>query len=87
MPIMKRATLLLEDALYDRAKKLCRQRHQTLKDVINDLIRRGINSVASTEKAEKAEKAVLPIHKKNGPRPDVDISDRDRLYDLMDNSK
>jgi hypothetical protein len=26
----------------------------------------------------------VPLHKANGPLPGVDVSDRDRLYDLME---
>lgn len=80
MVFMKRATLLLDDVLYDRAKKLSRERHATLKEVVNDLLRIALNlqpPVASKKHFK------IPLHK-NGPAAGVDIADRERLYDLLE---
>ena len=80
---MKRATLLLDDALYNRAKTLSHQQGTTLKEVLNDLLRYALNR----SPAKKQSSFKIPLHKKNGPRPGVDISDRNSLYDLMDEEK
>lgn len=77
---VKRATLLLEDSLYDRAKKLGKQRDQTLKEVINDILRLGLNQLS----AKKNVKFDIIVHKNNGPQAGVNIADRNALYDLMD---
>lgn len=77
---MKRATLLLEDSLYDRAKRLGKERGQTLKAVVNDLLRIGLN----TAKPRKTVLFKIPVHKGIGPQPGVDIADRNALYDLME---
>lgn len=77
---MKRATLLLDDAIYDRAKALSVKRGTTLKEVLNDLLRSALN--VSPPKANS--RFTLPLHKNNGPRPGVDIADRNALYDLME---
>ena len=80
---MKRATLLLDEALYNRAKALSRKRGTTLKEVLNDLLRSAFNAMPS----QKATSFQIPLHKGNGPRAGVDISDRDSLYALMDDNK
>lgn len=77
---MKRATLLLEDNLYHRAKALSQKQARTLKEVINDLLRLGLNM--TTEKRDM--KFEITPHKNNGPQPGVNIADREALYDLMD---
>ncbi len=77
---MKRATLLLDDALYNKAKALSQRRGVTLKDVINDLLRTALNYLPAT----KTSPVKLPLHKGNGPKTGVEISDRNALYDLLD---
>lgn len=76
---MKRATLLLEDNLYDRAKKLSKERGQTLKEVVNELLRIGLSAARS----KKPVLFELPLYH-TGPLPGVDIADRNALYDLME---
>lgn len=71
---------MLEDGLYNRAKKLGKQRDQTLKEVINDLLRLGLNMISS----KKTVKFSINVHKNNGPQLGINIADRNALYDLMD---
>lgn len=82
---MKRATLLLDNELYRRAKILSKSRGSTLKEVINDLLREGLNSFQ--EKPKKPKPFVLPLHSGCQPIEGVDISDRNQLYDIFDNEK
>lgn len=77
---MKRATLLLEDTIYVRAKQLSRQRGATLKEVLNDLLRTALNALATKE----ARPTALPLHRRNGPQSGIDLADRNALYDFLD---
>lgn len=78
---MKRATLLLEDELYRRTKALSKKRGVSLKEVINSLLREGLNHIHSGEKAREFK---LPLHQGLDPIAGVDIADRGSLYDVMD---
>lgn len=80
---MKRATLLLNDEVYYHAKRLSQSKGMTMKQLINDLLVRGLKSFQITHPI----KFVMPLHKKNVPVPGVDISDRDSLYDSVFDSK
>lgn len=77
---MKRATLLLDNAIYKRAKALSKERGVTLKEVLNDLLRKALNFPHHSHKI----KLQIPLYKGSGPRKGVDISDRNSLYDLME---
>lgn len=77
---MRRATLLLDDTIYERAKELSQKRGKTLKEVLNDLLRFALQAFPK----EKTSRLDLPLHKKNGPLPGIDIADRNSLYDLLD---
>ncbi len=81
---MKRATLLLENELYQRVKALAREKGATMKEIVNTLVREGLNHIGGARPKRSFE---LPLHKGLGPRPGVDISDREALYDLMDEPK
>ncbi|OGQ08251.1 MAG: hypothetical protein A3I69_05650 [Deltaproteobacteria bacterium RIFCSPLOWO2_02_FULL_40_36] len=78
---MKRATLLLEDAIYRRAKALSKQRGVTLKEILNDLLRKALNYSFSPSTSPKFK---IPLYQGSGPRKGIDISDRNSLYDLME---
>ena len=71
---MKRATLLLEDGLYKQAKDLSKEWGTTLKEVVNELIRRGLITLTQTPKRQK--KFNITVHKNVKPLPGVDPSDR-----------
>ena len=78
---MKRATLLLEDELYRRAKALSKTLGTTLREVINHLIREGLHASQSKERPKSFK---LPVHKGLRPHEGVDLADRGSLYDIMD---
>ncbi|MBI2346813.1 MAG: hypothetical protein HYV03_08075 [Deltaproteobacteria bacterium] len=77
---MRRATLLLDDAIYSRVKQLSKQRGTTLKAVLNELLRRALNSVSTA----RAPHIRIPLHRGNGPQPGIDIADRASLDDLLE---
>jgi hypothetical protein len=79
---MKRATLLLEDGLFNQAKILGQQRGKTLKEVINDLLRFALAAFPAQKKVAKH--VVIPLRDESRPRGGFDPSDRstwDVVYD------
>lgn len=76
---VKRATLLLDDAIYRRAKALGRERGKTLKETLNELLRFALNAMSS----RKTRALKIPLHKGSGPVGSIDIADRNSLYDLL----
>lgn len=78
---MKRATLLLDDALYETAKRLCREEGRTLKEVINDLLRRGLQSFYKKTGPTDFE---ITVHCQNGPKVGADLSSREAMYDFFE---
>ncbi len=81
---MKRATLLLDDALYRQAKALGRKEGKTLKEVVNDLLRLALNTLIGRTEATKTDHFKMPLHKGNGPRLLVDVSSRESYYDILE---
>ena len=77
---MKRATLLLDDVIYNRAKELSLKRGTTLKEVLNDLLRLAFQSLPQPKRISIVK---IPLHKRNGPFSGVDIADRHSLHDLL----
>ena len=75
---MHRTTINLDEAVYRRVKELARRKGKSLARTIEDLLRAAMGTGARTRPSPP------PLHRKNGPRPGVDIADRERLYDLMD---
>ena len=80
---MKRATVLLDDALYRRTKELSRRQGKTLKEVLNDLLRFALQALPR----QKGRAVQIPLHRKNGPLPGIDIADRNALYDLLEEGR
>lgn len=79
---MKRATLLLEDGLFNQAKMLGRQQGKTLKEVINDLLRIALSALPVKKKT--APHVSIPLHAESKPQGAFDPSDRstwDIIYD------
>lgn len=77
-----RATLLLEDGLYRQAKHLSKKWGTTLKEVINELLRRGLTTINTP--AKKPKKFKIRVFKNIKPLPGFDPSDRktwDFIYD------
>lgn len=77
---MKRATLLLDDVIYERVKHLGRQRGTTLKEVLNDLLRMALNAMPQ----KRFPKIKVPLHRKGTPIAGVDLADRNSLYDMLE---
>jgi len=80
---MRRATLLLDDTLYERAKELSIKKGRTLKEVLNELLRFALQALPK----EKVSQFEIPLHRKNGPQPGIDIADRNSLYDFLDEER
>jgi len=78
---MKRTTLLLEDSIYLKLHETIKKQGSTLKDVVNNLLRMGLQQPSVSKKSKQAK---LPLHKKNGPKNGIDISDRNALYEIID---
>jgi Arc/MetJ family transcription regulator len=74
---MHRTTINLDEAVYRRVKKLAQRKGKSLARAIEDLLRVALGSGTTVDVA-------LPLHRGNGPLPGVDIADRERLYDLME---
>ncbi len=75
---MQRTSVNLDEAVYRRVKALARERGKSMARVIEELLRRALGD------GEQREVSAPPLHQGNGPRLGIDISDRDRLGDVMD---
>jgi hypothetical protein len=75
---MHRTTINLDEAIYRKVKRIAREKGQSLARTIQELLR----SAMAPKKRTPRQPA--PLHRRNGPQAGVDISDRDRLYDLME---
>lgn len=78
---MRRATLLLDDELYRKAKLLSKERGTSLKEVINSLIRDGLQRAALAEAPKKLE---IPLRRGLKPAQGIDPADRNTLYEIME---
>lgn len=74
---MHRTTINLDEAIYRRVRELAKRRGKSLARTIEDLLR---GSLAQGGEPRRE----LPLHSGNGALPGVDIADRDRLYDRME---
>ncbi|MBX7147995.1 hypothetical protein K1X76_02825 [bacterium] len=72
--LMKRATLLLENGIYEQVKSLSRKKGLSIKEVINDLLRLGLN--ISRENNSKKIKVKIPVFHNMKPLPGFDVSDK-----------
>ena len=74
---MKRTTLALDDDLLATLKRRAAEQGTTLQAVVNDVLRHAIT-------AKRAGRFVLRLRGwKAEEQPGVDITDRDKLFDLM----
>lgn len=78
---MHRTTINLDEAVFLRVKTLARRKGKSIARTIEDLLRGALSSGSA---AGSAERPIPPVYAGNGPRPGVDIADRERLYDLME---
>lgn len=74
--MMHRTTISLDEAVYLRVRRLAERKGKSLARTIEDLLRTALAEGAAAPPE-------LPLHR-TGPRPGVDVADRDRLYDLME---
>jgi len=74
-----RTTLIIDDAVFRRLKALAAEQGRTLSQVTQEVLQRGLDEPrpAGRRKAVK-----LPSFAMGTPR--VDVADRDRLLDLLD---
>lgn len=77
---MKRTTLAIRDEVLAELKRRAAEQGTTVQVVANDLLQQAILA-RSTSRAFKLR---LPAAWKARARPGVDITDRDQLFDLMD---
>ncbi len=78
---MKRVTLPMEDALYEQAKALSREFGKTLKDVLNDMLRIGLQKIRNQNKNNGNFK--VPSFQTGKINPRFDPSDRS-TWDILD---
>lgn len=77
---MRRTTASLDETLLRMLKKRAAERGQSLQDVMNDVLRKGL---AAEKRAEPTYKLTLTGWKAR-VLPGVDLADRDALIDLME---
>lgn len=75
---MARTTLKLDDDLLRRLKEKAAREGRTLQSVANDLLRRGLTEPERSDYALELETWSAE------PGPGVDLFDRDKLFDLME---
>ena len=75
---MHRTTLNLDEGLYLRIRKLAEKTGGSITQTVSRLLKQALVDEEGKRSVE------LPLHCENGPRDGVDISDRDALYDLME---
>ncbi len=79
MIIHMRTTLIIDDAVFRKLKTLAAEQGRTLSQVTQEVLQRGLDESRPTLR-RKAVK--LPTFAMGTPR--VDVADRDRLLDLLD---
>ena len=77
---MARTTLVIDEQRLVDLKRLAAARRETLSAVVDEFLREGLARAGSKKKRKLP---LLPPALKMG-RELVDISDRDRLYDVLD---
>jgi Arc/MetJ family transcription regulator len=74
---VKRTTLALDDDLLATLKRRAAEQRTTLQAVVNDVLRHAVT-------AKRSGRFVLRLRGwKAAEQPGVDITDRDKLFDLM----
>lgn len=80
MIIHMRTTLIIDDALFRELKKRAAEERRTLTEVTQEALRLGLERRPAAGRRRKRVK--LPSFAMGRPR--VDLADRDRLYDALD---
>ena len=76
---MKRTTLILADRRLREIKRVAAERGRTMSAVVDEFLAEGLRR----SRAPKRRPAGLPVFDMGDPR--VNIADRDRLWDLIEN--
>lgn len=75
-----RTTVSISDELLAAAKRLARERGQSLGDVIDRALRREL-----TVPAPRGERPVVPVFRGgSGPRPGIDLASNSALHEALD---
>jgi hypothetical protein len=75
-----RTTVSISDELLLAAKRLARERGQTLGDVIDAALRREL-----VVPQQRGERPVVPVfYGGSGPRPGIDLTSNRALYEALD---
>lgn len=74
---MHRTTINLDEAIYRKVMRLAHSKGKSMARTIEELLRNSLNKNSRSN-------IIPPLHLNNGPLPGINIADRDRLYDLME---
>ena len=77
--MMHRTTINLDETIYKRVKIRAKRRGKSMARTIQDILRKELD-----ENPKQHTIPELPLHTHVGVRTNIDIADRDRLYDLME---
>lgn len=77
-----RTTISIEDSLLQKAKKISRERHCSLRDVIEDALRAAF--ARGHKVGRSASPSPLKTFKGSGVRPGIDLSSSSTLLDAME---
>jgi len=80
--IMKRTTLILDENLIYQLKQLAAKDMRTLTDVVNETLQHGLAILTAPKPKKKLE---LPSRDMGIPL--VDISDREALYEILEDQE
>ncbi len=75
-----RTTLTIEDDVMKRARRKAAEEGRPLKDVINDALRFGLGAKQASRKPYRFKLRTV----EGKTLPGVDLTDRDKLFDLME---
>ncbi len=75
--MMHRTTISLSESVYASVMQLAAQRGRPMARTIEDLLRQALDQRPRHTPPKLA-------HHNDGPRPGIDIADRDQLFDLLD---
>lgn len=73
-----RTTLIIDDELFRRLKRLAAQENRTLSEITQEVLRRGLQQPGKPRRGA----VKLPAFRMG--RPLVDVADRDQLYEVLD---
>ena len=82
MLLCMRTTLQINDRLYQLAKKIADETHQTLSAIIEDALRRCFSQHGYL--LGNGKRVKLPTYKGKGLQPGVDLDDSGSVLDLYD---